>query len=43
VYQTDDPAPDQRGFEVRRPDPPALARLLPLLPDDGYEEYDGDE
>jgi hypothetical protein len=43
VYQTGELAPDQRGFEVRGPDPPLLARLLPLLPDDEYEEYDGDE
>jgi hypothetical protein len=38
VYHTAEPAPDQRGFAVRRPDPPLLLRPL-LLP----EEYEGDE
>ncbi|APG93221.1 hypothetical protein SAMCFNEI73_pB0021 (plasmid) [Sinorhizobium americanum] len=33
MYHTAEPAPDQRGFEVRRPDPPLLLE----------GEYEGDE
>jgi hypothetical protein len=38
VYHTAEPAPDQRGFAVRLPDPPLLRPLL--LPE---EEYEGEE
>jgi len=39
---TDEPAGDQRGFELR-PDPPTLPRPAPLLPLLPYDEYDKDD